>query len=350
MRIGDLQAQFNAALGGLLPQTNNVIGLAVSGGGDSIALLHLIARSGLVDRSKLRVFTVDHRLRAASADEAKFVAALCNRLGFAHQTLVWDAPDASQSRARQARHRLLAEALGADAGTLILTGHTLSDNVESFLIRARASSGWYGLAGMGRLAVSPVWPEGAGLSIGRPMLQMQREDIRAWLSRIGETWCDDPSNENDAYERVRARNLLETNAALTARIAQIQHKLGCLRAARDAALATWLDTAKLDGERLELSIPSTLSEEALAQGLSLACMAVSGSSRPPRTQRSLSAAAKIKQGSSAQTLTLGGAVIRLRKEKLILQRETNRLAIGKSIQPCLRLQHICTGLRGSSRE
>jgi tRNA(Ile)-lysidine synthase len=84
------------------------IGLAVSGGSDSIALLRLAHQWAARSGASLIVFTVDHRLRRASSAEAATVAALCERLGLPHQTLHWQAPEARQSAARRARQKGMA--------------------------------------------------------------------------------------------------------------------------------------------------------------------------------------------------------------------------------------------------
>ena len=312
-----------------------------------MALLHLAVQSELLETDQLRVFTVDHGLRAEAREEARMVAEVSQQLGVAHQILKWSEPNASQARARDARHRLLAAAVTEAGGKLLLTGHTLSDNVESFLIRARAGSGWYGLAGMSALSVSPVWPEGEGVFILRPMLTMQRGAVRSWLSAKGATWCDDPSNENPHYERVRMRGLLEGAPQRSAQIARIQSRLRPLRAARDGQIADMLACADVSGNQLSLPLPAAVSAECLAQTLQFAAMAVTGSQRPARSARALSAATRL-LGDPALTLTLGGAVVRKSKDTLIFRPESNRPQPEFAADPCLRLQHICTGLLGSA--
>ena len=113
------------------------IGIAVSGGSDSLALLVLAhdwaARAG----RDLMAFTVDHRLRPEAADEARHVAGICAHLGIGHQTLTWETPVSKQALARRARHGLMAAALRARGGARLLLGHTSDDQCETFLMRAR---------------------------------------------------------------------------------------------------------------------------------------------------------------------------------------------------------------------
>ena len=346
----NLPARFDRALAPLIDGKDNKFALAVSGGGDSMALLHLAARSELIKTSQLHVFTVDHGLRPESAGEADLVKEQANTLGLAHTTLTWDRPSSSQSHARDKRHRLLAGAAKSEGATILLTGHTRSDNVESFLMRARAGSGWYGLAGMGSLTASPVWPEGEGVLVARPMLGVCRADIRSWLEGAGAQWCEDPSNENDKYERVRVRNMLRDAPGLEGKITRIQDRLSALRAARDRKLAECLSAASCSGDRLELPVFETARVEILAQLLSICAMIVAGTDRPARTARCMSAAQRLMsgcEGQSSVTLTLGGAVIRKSKQTLEFRRESNRPGQLQPAEISSRLRHICAGLVGA---
>ena len=110
---------FSERLIGLdLIERRSSIALGVSGGGDSVVMLHAVAAWAKAHDCAVYVFTVDHNLRAESADEAAFVAGICAELGVIHRTLVWDVPKPSQNAARQARHRLLAEACRAVGAVL----------------------------------------------------------------------------------------------------------------------------------------------------------------------------------------------------------------------------------------
>ncbi len=219
---------------------STLIGVAVSGGSDSIALLHLVAHWAAARDRTLCVFTVDHRLRVAAHAEAQTVAALAGRLGHAHQTLIWQAPNPQQAAARRARHGLLASALRASGGRLMLMAHTLDDQLETVAMRRAHSSSPYGEAGMRRLAPSPVWPEGDGVMIGRPLLETPRRTLRDWLTQLGESWIDDPSNQDTDYERVRWRARLADDAGFRADIAALLAARQLSRDTDDTALLTAL--------------------------------------------------------------------------------------------------------------
>lgn len=178
--------------------------VAVSGGSDSTALLHLI--KSFADERDLRVVaaTVDHGLRAASAGEARQVAAECAALGIEHRTLQWtgEKPSAGvQAAARLARYRLLSEAAQDAATDLVLLGHTEDDQRETVAMRrARSDPGGRGDAGMARATLydERTW-------FARPLLDVSRADLRQWLADRGIGWLEDPSNVDRRFERVRVR-------------------------------------------------------------------------------------------------------------------------------------------------
>lgn len=181
------------------------LALGLSGGGDSVALLHILSEASRAGGRELRAFIVDHRLRPESGAEARLTARRAAALGAHAEILTWTAPKKGQAAARRARHRLLAQACrDAGASTLFLA-HTRDDQLETVQMRLARPGGWRGAAGMGARDPSPLWPEGADLALARPLLDVSRAGLRDWLTGIGAEWIEDPSNENPAYERVRVR-------------------------------------------------------------------------------------------------------------------------------------------------
>jgi tRNA(Ile)-lysidine synthase len=180
--------------------------IAVSGGPDSTALL-LMAAEWAKRRGKTRVeaATVDHGLRAESADEAKAVAKLCARLGVGHRILQWKGAKPAtrlQERAREARYRLLvdhAKAIGADA---LVTAHHADDQAETVLFRLLRGSGVAGLRGM------DVMTARDGMTIARPLMALRKRDLIAFANARGAPFVDDPSNADPRFARTRLRALL----------------------------------------------------------------------------------------------------------------------------------------------
>ncbi|UVD55983.1 tRNA lysidine(34) synthetase TilS [Rhizobium sp. Pop5] len=181
--------------------------VAVSGGSDSTGLLLLLdeaVKAAPHLKISLCAATVDHALRAGSADEARQVAALCASLGIPHTVATWrgEKPKTGvMAAAREARYGLLAEAAKALGADLIVTGHTLDDQRETLAMRGmRTEQVSSGIADA-VLFDRRFW-------ILRPLLFSTRTDIRAFLRERGVTWIDDPSNEDTKYERVRMRRRL----------------------------------------------------------------------------------------------------------------------------------------------
>nr|WP_229754888.1 tRNA lysidine(34) synthetase TilS [Mameliella alba] len=202
-RTVNLDQRFAEAMGQLLgPDFPSEIGLAVSGGGDSMAMLTLAHNWSHVWGVRLRVVTVDHGLRPESADEAAMVARECAELGWPHTTLRWhwDGTGNKMDAARRGRLALI----DAWRGSLshVLMAHTRDDVAETFLMRLARGSGVDGLSAMSaRRHVG-------GMQILRPCLEMGRAELRHYLTVLKGRWVEDPSNDDPAYGRVRMRRLL----------------------------------------------------------------------------------------------------------------------------------------------
>lgn len=287
-----------------------------------MALLALAATWAKTASRELLVLTVDHGLRAEGAEEAVFVAREAQALGLAHRTLEWHAPAAAQAKARRARHALLADAARSAGARLILTGHTLDDDLETFLMRARRGSGWRGLAGMGRGSASPVWPAGRTLMIARPLLGLSRLQLRDALKDFGASWVEDPTNENTAYERVRWRRHLTDKPSLRGRVQGLQEDLKMLRRLESRALARWLTqevSAEPDGS-LMASLAG-LSAPATEPALDLLIQIAAGRDRRPDAQRLRRLAEDVERGGSDTACTLGGAWIERTGNQLLIARD-----------------------------
>jgi tRNA(Ile)-lysidine synthase len=196
--------RFRSDLDALIPPGERV-GIAVSGGPDSMALLLLTAtaRPGLVEAA-----TVDHALRPRSRDEAEMVASFCEQLSVPHEVLTaaWtEKPKtAIQERARAERYRLLAGWAEERKLSAVATAHHLDDQAETLVMRLARGAGVRGLAGMRPKARVP----GSCVPLLRPLLSWRRSELEDICAGAGIDTVADPSNADEQYERVRVRRAL----------------------------------------------------------------------------------------------------------------------------------------------
>jgi len=191
------------------------VAVAYSGGGDSHALL-LIALAwargqGGDPNPSVTALIVDHQLRATSGADAERARQAAVAAGASADILTWTDPDRAtggHGRARAARHRLLAEACAMRGLDVLLLAHTADDVAETLVMRLARPARARGLAGLAQIAPSPVWPDGAGLALVRPLLDVRRAELRDRLHAAGLSWIDDPANVDPRHERVRARAAL----------------------------------------------------------------------------------------------------------------------------------------------
>ena len=200
-----LVERFRADLDALV-EPGERIGIAVSGGPDSLALLMLAAaaRPGEIEAA-----TVDHGLRAGSREEAEMVADICERLDVPHAILAieWDLPPASaiQEQAREVRYGALAEWAREEELGALVTAHHLDDQAETLVMRLNRGSGVRGLAGMRRRSSVPGDKD---LPLLRPLLGWRRSELEQICTDGQISPATDPSNADERYERVRVRQAL----------------------------------------------------------------------------------------------------------------------------------------------
>ncbi|PAQ05834.1 tRNA lysidine(34) synthetase TilS [Mesorhizobium temperatum] len=312
--------------------TNGAVA-AVSGGSDSTALLLLLKDH--LDRTapatKLLAVTIDHGLRPGSAAEAQAVARLCAGRGVAHRILVWSGRKPSTglpAAAREARYRLLAEAAQAEGIGLILTGHTADDQAETVLMRHARGNGAReerrGLAGMAPATLYDwrIW-------IARPLLGTRRAALREFLRRANVGWAEDPTNEDEAFERPRIRAALadgngaqrvEDAVALAARAAVEREQLGH----RAAALIRGFASSPADGLiRLDPGFATAGDEPAAVYALRILLATVGGVAFLPDQVRSEALLNRLRTPPFCATLSR--TVVDARRAGIFLRRETRNL-------------------------
>jgi len=171
-------------------------GICVSGGADSLALLLLAKAASL----KVKAATVDHKLRTESGGEAAHVAAVCARLGVAHQIIALGSPERGNLSdwARTARYAALRDWAARAHIDVLMTAHHADDQLETMLMRLNRGSGVAGLAGV----------RARQADLCRPLLGWRKAELVAVVNACGIAAVDDPTNRDDAYDRARLRKHL----------------------------------------------------------------------------------------------------------------------------------------------
>ena len=287
-----------------------------------MALLHLLAGQGL----RLSVATVDHGLRAEAVAEAAMVAATCAGLGLPHATLCWTdpcGPGNLSARARTARYDLLRDWAAGQGIRSVALGHTLDDQAETVLMRLARGSGVDGLSGMAEARTDD------GILWLRPLLSQRRGALRDWLQARDIGWVDDPTNDDPAYDRVKARQML--------------HLLTPLGVSREGVVETaqWMARAREVLERAAMELAETAlrhdaaeivievdafraaPEETRLRLLSAAICWIGGTAYRPRLAALMQVEASVLAG---QARTLAGCLISHKRGLIRVGREPQAVA------------------------
>jgi len=317
---------FETAMRGAMERAPfRTLGLAVSGGGDSVALLHLAHDWARGRDIALCVATVDHGLRPEAVDEARQVAQICAGLGLTHETLKWTGWDGAgnlQDAARRARYALMADWAQAGGVDGVALGHTLDDQAETFLLRLARGSGVDGLSAMQQdwTAQNMRWI--------RPLLDASRADLRGYLTGRGAQWVEDPSNDDLRFDRVKARRALAELAPLGIDARHLSDSAKRLRDARRALeMATKTAAQGLcrvqGGDVLIKSALSDLPQDIQARLFSHALMWVATAPYRPRFGALRDVLSAVLAGN---TRTLHGCLISLKGGEIRVTREPGALA------------------------
>lgn len=292
---------------------------AVSGGPDSIALMHGLARWRAAGaKPPVLVATVDHGLRPEAAAEAAFVAREAAALGLPHRILTWTGAKPRtgiQEAAREARYGLLADCAREEGLSHLVTAHTLDDQAETIMMRLSRGSGLAGLAGMRRETERP------GIIHARPLLDRTKAALLDLCQRHGWRYVEDPSNADTLYARVRWRGLMPLLAAegLDARrLARLGERAARADEALDIKAREALDRARpvvAEGRltfqaRILASEPFEIAVRALEHALLRAGIGLDNS----RLHRLEACTARLRDAlgaGEALRLTVAGALVRL---------------------------------------
>jgi tRNA(Ile)-lysidine synthase len=333
----------NAELSALFAPLGDVsrIALAVSGGGDSLALLDCIDRWR---RSRgappdVIALTVDHGLRQSSPTDAATVASICRERGVEAKILRWPGPKPQgdiEAAARAARYRLLLGGAREAGASHLLLAHHRDDQAETLLLRLARGSGLFGLAAMRReIAVDRVM-------IFRPLLGIARARLAETVAVAGLQPLEDVMNTDPRFARARLRRIMPLLAAdgidsagLAATAGRLAEAAEALDSAAGGLIAAAVDcddmaTVAITPERF-FGAPAAVWLRSFVRLL----LAVGGELYPPRHERlrDLAEAMKSREGGARFKRTLAGAVVEWRGGRLVIYRE-----IGRNGLPEIRLE------------
>ncbi|MEK6733502.1 MAG: tRNA lysidine(34) synthetase TilS [Pseudomonadota bacterium] len=303
-----------------LHNTNDVA-IAVSGGSDSLALCFLVKECLDEKNLKTIAFIVNHNLREESLKEAQSVKNLLDNCGFEVHIIDWEGikPTSNiQEAARLARYKLLTDFCHKNNITYLATGHQQNDQAENFIIRAEHGAGVYGLSGI------PETSSYNGITLIRPLLNFTKEELQNYLKHKNIKWIEDPSNNNERFARVRARNFLKQFPKWAPRISQISKNLSNTKEAIDFYVNKEIDILVRRHESfsaLKLNEFNQLPQEIRFRIIAKILQEVGNNSKPARAERIERLLNKIQDERSFKASTLSGCLIKRKKEDLIFSKE-----------------------------
>lgn len=312
----DLTARAFAALDRrLLANAPQPVCVAVSGGGDSIALLALACDWGRSRGRTILALSVDHRLQPDSAVWSRLAAETARRLGARAEILCWEGDKPStgvSAAAREARHRLLAEAARDAGARVILMAHTADDLDETEVMRAEGSN----LSAAREWAPSPAWPEGRDVFLLRPLLGERRRRLRTFLRARGIDWIEDPANADPNYARARARRILQSTQPAVLPVSARRAETG---------MRALFGGVREEGGGLVIDRAALRAADPLAarRFLAAALLSAAGTSRPPRGARLDALLDRLVEPGSVAA-TLAGARIQASPDEILVMREMPR--------------------------
>lgn len=288
------QEEFNALMRSTSVADAKNIAVAVSGGGDSMALTLFLKNWCDANNVSLVALTIDHGLRDASGQEAWQVGKWMEGFKIDHHILHWegDKPTSNiQDEARSARYRIIGNWCIENKVSDLFVAHHLDDQAETFLIRLFRGSGVDGLSAMNVSSPLPLNSE-VQVCVHRPFLKVPKKRLIAFLKKEGLAWIEDPSNYQDRYTRIKVRSLLSDSeidglnadrmAATAYRMRRVKSLLDELT---DSAESEYVSFDKLGFATLNPGFADELHEEIALRLLSRCLKKVSGEQYVPRLNK-----------------------------------------------------------------
>lgn len=283
------------------------VALAVSGGGDSVAMLR--AAVDVIPVERLVVLHVNHGLRAEAVEEVCFVRELSELLGVVFYQETLDLLDKSapnlQAQARAVRYEALARMANKASAFSVWLAHNSNDVAETFLMRLGKGAGVKGLSSMDESFFRH------NTLFERPLLNLSRGELREALSDMGQTWCEDPSNEDEKFLRIRIRKFLQDSENKLLNVPAVTASAHAMARANEA-LDMWLSqfwtyqvTETSEGCHFSLDAFFALPDEIQLRVIDK-CVRWGGEVYPPRSEKKYRLIDALHQ--QGEKRTLGGVI------------------------------------------
>ncbi|GAB5486681.1 MAG: hypothetical protein Pars2KO_02510 [Parasphingorhabdus sp.] len=295
--MNDIVDHFQDTVEKLVPnfgKSEDKLGLAVSGGPDSLALLLL---AGEIFPDRIAAATIDHGLRPEAKAEAEMVANLCNDRNIPHAILRPTIPIRGniQSEARKVRYNLLLSWMERENIAWLATAHHANDQLETLIMRVLRGSG---IDGMSAIRAKRGY-------LIRPLLHLSKTDLEEYLKSKSITAIDDPSNHDQSFDRVRVRKALAQLDGFN--IALASQSAAALDDARKAInwIVEDLASKKIEQANDHCTLKATDFPHEILRRLVLRCLHICDPALSPRGQQLSRIIKALQQG---ETVTIGNTL------------------------------------------
>jgi len=246
--------------------------VAVSGGADSICLLHILMQRRAELAIELHVAHLNHQLRGAESDsDAKYVSDLAHKLGIPAtiehlDVIAYHAQKGGslEEAAREARYSFLAQVANSEGAPKIVTGHTHDDHIETILMHLLRGAGTAGLCGLQSRSASPYGESGGQLELVRPLLDVTRQETLDYCQKYNLTPRSDSSNASPSFLRNRVRlellpMLRSYNPSIDKALLRLANIAGDdVSFIEEQASSLWKELAREEGKAIYLDINRTV--------------------------------------------------------------------------------------------
>ncbi|GGF54664.1 tRNA(Ile)-lysidine synthase [Terasakiella brassicae] len=327
------------------PDIGERFAVAVSGGADSLALCLLAAIWAKDTGRHLVALSVDHGLRTASRQECNGLHETLTAKGIEHHILTWvgEKPTSGiQAAAREARYQLMSRWCLENQIEDLMVAHHQDDQAETFLLRLARGSG---VDGLGAMKAITQYGE---IRLLRPLLDIPKSRLISTLETMGQDWVEDPSNQNEDFDRVKIRKnmaLFQDLGLTSERLVQTAHAMQRAGDALQRMTRNWLKQyAHLFEEGyciIERTGLDGLEDEIRLRSLARIGMVISGEIYPPRLERLQRLSMSLKKGSDA---TLMGCRWIVRKDDILVCREVRHFDVPDNLYQ-IDYPHSFSGLK-----